>query len=183
MTILSGRKDKTYLNPEQKKALITGICLFIVSLLFPPWGCTSSEATVYLFLGLHPVFPPGAGIEGAQVDYGLLIAEWIVLFTVTGMFLLVLSTRCSQILNSRQRIVLMGGIWIFAASCILLPWSQFPADGGGQYAFIEFSPIFNPSHLAGVAPNSVGIDWHILLLEWCLLTAITGGIVLAVRDK
>lgn len=86
------------------KLIITALCAFILTGLFPPWQYTTNKDSVnghqfvppsqgvhsrkpagYSLLFTPPVNPDGSPGNGVQIDFGRLFLEWALLAAMTGM--------------------------------------------------------------------------------------------------
>jgi len=68
------------MNDKQKSVLVVGIIILVLATLYPPWVLRDT------FVGWRPLFfmPGGNDVARLAIDYGRLIAYWVVIGGITA---------------------------------------------------------------------------------------------------
>jgi hypothetical protein len=83
-------------------------------------------------------------------------------------------------MSRRIRLIILAGIVLFVASCLYPPWEVVSPKVHRDYGW---GPLWHPPY-SGEYPYDVSVAWPRLTLEWAVIAAVTGGLVLvAVRDR
>ena len=88
------------LNGKQRKIVVVGVLLFVLMGLFPPWTYTLDVQSThrekpagYALI----ISPPGpekdAPAFGVKIDISLLVIQWLVLVTATGLGMFITRTQ------------------------------------------------------------------------------------------